>query len=157
MTVAPLPRLRTRLYGVSSALLRAWYVHVWGMTIGTGCRISRSARLDRTHPRGVHIGDHTLVSFDAAILTHDFVGGRHVDTFIGSHCFIGARTVIMPGVRIGNHCVIGSGAVVTGDIPDNCLAVGNPARILQENIVTGRWGIRNPRFLELEGSAAPPG
>lgn len=156
MMFAAIPRLRTRLHAASSALLRAWYVHVWGMTIGEGCRISRSARLDRTNPRGVHIGDHTLVSFDAAVLTHDFVGGRHVDTFIGSHCFIGARTVIMPGVRIGNHCVIGAGAVVTADIPDNCLAVGNPARILQENIVTGRWGIRNPRFLALEGVAPLP-
>jgi acetyltransferase-like isoleucine patch superfamily enzyme len=79
------------LHALSSALLLARDVHFWGMTIGEGCRISRSARLDPTHSRCVHIGDHKLVSFDAAILTHDFVGGRHLDTFIGSHCFIGAR------------------------------------------------------------------
>jgi acyl-[acyl carrier protein]--UDP-N-acetylglucosamine O-acyltransferase len=63
----------------------------------------------------------------------------------------------MPGVRIGNHSVIGAGAVVTGDIPENCLAVGNPALVLRENIVTGRWGIRNLRFLALEGISVPTG
>ena len=149
-------RIRTKLYNASSWLLRTWYVRGLGMDIGIDCRISRSARLDRTNPRGVHIGDHTLVSFDAAILTHDFVGGRHVDTYVGSHCFIGARAMVMPGVRIGNHCIIGSGTVVTSDIPDNCVAVGNPARVLHSNIVTGRWGIRNPKFLIKEGIIAPP-
>jgi acetyltransferase-like isoleucine patch superfamily enzyme len=150
-----LPRLRTQLYQVHSAV-RCWYFrNVWGMTIGNEVKISLSARLDRTNPRGIHIGDATLISFDAAILTHDFVSSRHVDTFIGSHCFIGARTVIMPGIRIGNHCIIGSGSVVTADVPDNSLVVGNPARILKSNIVTGRWGIRAPGFLRKEGIAVP--
>ncbi len=150
-----LPRIRTWSYHRLSWLRRSWYVHVWGMDIGHDVRISRSARLDRTHPRGVHIGDHTLVSFDAAILTHDFVGGRHLDTWVGHHCFIGARSLIMPGVRVGNHCIIGSGAIVTADVPDCSIAVGNPARIIASGIVTGRWGIRNPRFLALEGITAP--
>ena len=149
-------RLRTKGYNAASALRRYYFVKVLGMTIGVDCRISGSARLDRTNPRGIHIGDSTLVSFDAAILTHDFVGGRHMDTHIGSNCFIGARTVIMPGVRIGDHCVIGSGSVVTSDIPSNSVAVGNPARVLHSNIVTGRWGIRNPKFLIKEGIALPP-
>lgn len=146
-----LPRLRTKLHHLSADLLLYYYNRVWGMDIGQGVMISRSAKLDRTNPRGIHIGDHTLVSFDAAILTHDFVSNRHLDTWIGTHCFIGARSIVMPGIRIGNHCIIGSGSVVTADIPDNSLAVGNPARILKSNIVTGRWGIRAPEFLRKEG------
>lgn len=150
-----LPRLRTKLYHVHSAV-RCWYFRrVWGMTIGNEVKISTSAKLDRTNPRGIHIGDATLISFDAAILTHDFVSNRHVNTYIGSNCFIGARTVIMPGIRIGNHCIIGSGSVVTADVPDNSLVVGNPARILKSNIVTGRWGIRAPEFLRKEGIPVP--
>lgn len=149
-----LARLRTRLYLVNAAARRTWYRKVWGMTIGKEVLISSSAKLDRTNPKGIHIGDATLVSFDAAILTHDFVGNRHVDTFIGSHCFVGARTVIMPGIRIGNNCVIGSGAVVTADVPDNSLVVGNPGRVLKSGIVTGRWGIRAPEFLRKEGITA---
>lgn len=146
-----LGRVHMRMHALSSQLLRIWYVNVWGMDIGQDVKISRSARLDRTNPRGVHIGDHTLVSFDAAILAHDFVDSRMVDTYIGSHCFIGSRTVIMPGIRIGNHCIVGSGAVVTADVPNNCIVAGNPARVLKTDIITGRWGIRAERFLIKEG------
>lgn len=51
---------------------------------------------------------------------------------IGNDCWIGGGTIICPGVSIGNGCVIGAGAVVTKDIPDNSLAVGNPARIIRQ-------------------------
>lgn len=51
---------------------------------------------------------------------------------IGDDCWIGGNAVICPGVSIGNGCVIGSGAVVTKDIPDNSLAVGNPARVIRK-------------------------
>lgn len=149
-----IPRLRTALYEWTSLAQRTWYVKVWGMDIGRDVRISRAARLDRTNPRGVHIGDHTLISFDAAVLSHDFINGLHVDTWIGSHSFIGARAMILPGVRVGNHCIIGSGSIVTTDIPDNSIAVGSPARVIETDIVTGRFGIRNPRFLAKEGVTA---
>ncbi|OCB78724.1 sugar O-acetyltransferase [Flavobacterium crassostreae] len=51
---------------------------------------------------------------------------------IGEDCWIGGNTVVCPGVRIGKGCVIGAGSVVTKDVPDNCLAVGNPARVIRE-------------------------
>jgi len=51
---------------------------------------------------------------------------------IGDDCWIGGSAVICPGVTIGNGCVIGSGAIVTKDIPDNSLAVGNPAKVIRE-------------------------
>lgn len=143
-------RIRTRLYRTSSALQTAWYRRFWGMKIGDDCRISRSAKLDRTNPTGIHIGDSTLVSFDAAILTHDFVGNRHVDTFIGSNCFIGARSIIMPGIRVGDHSIVGAGAVVIADVPPNSIVAGNPAKIIRSDVVTGRWGIFDKRFLEVE-------
>lgn len=146
-----LARLRTRLQQFLAESRRHYLNRVWGMDIGREVRISGSARLDKTNPRGVHIGHATLVSFDAAILTHDFVSNRHLDTWIGSHCFIGARSIVMPGIRIGDHCIVGSGAVVTADVPDNSLVAGNPARILKSGIVTGRWGIRAPEFLKKEG------
>ena len=41
----------------------------------------------------------------------------------------------MPGVSIGNHVVIGAGSVVTKDIPDNCMNVGNPAKIIRKSIL----------------------
>jgi maltose O-acetyltransferase len=51
---------------------------------------------------------------------------------IGNDCWIGGNTVICPGVKIGNGCVIGAGAIVTKDIPDNSLAVGNPAKVIRK-------------------------
>ena len=51
---------------------------------------------------------------------------------IGEDCWIGGGAIICPGVTIGSRCVIGAGSVVTKDIPDACVAVGNPARIIRK-------------------------
>lgn len=51
---------------------------------------------------------------------------------IEKNCWIGANVTICPGVRIGENSVIGAGSVVTADIPANCIAVGNPCRVLRE-------------------------
>lgn len=51
---------------------------------------------------------------------------------IGNNVWVGANATINPGVHIGNNVIIGSGSVVTKDIPDNVIAVGNPCRVLRE-------------------------
>lgn len=51
---------------------------------------------------------------------------------IGDNVWIGANSVILPGVHIGKNTVIGAGSVVTKDIPDNVVAVGNPCRVIRE-------------------------
>lgn len=55
-----------------------------------------------------------------------------IETTVGDNVWIGANVVVNPGVYIGNNVVIGSGSVVTKDIPDNVIAVGNPCRVLRE-------------------------
>lgn len=54
------------------------------------------------------------------------------DVYIGENAWIAANVVIVPGVRIGKNAVIGAGSVVTKDIPDSVVAVGNPCRVLRE-------------------------
>ena len=54
------------------------------------------------------------------------------DVYIGENVWIGAGVMIVPGVHIGKNAVIGAGSVVTKDIPDNVVAVGNPCRVLRE-------------------------
>ena len=51
---------------------------------------------------------------------------------IGDNCWIGANSVICPGVTIGENTVIGAGSVVTKDIPANVVAAGNPCRVIRE-------------------------
>ena len=51
---------------------------------------------------------------------------------VGSHSWIGGDVVITPGVTIGENCVIGVGSVVTKDIPDNSIAVGNPCKVIRQ-------------------------
>ena len=51
---------------------------------------------------------------------------------IGDNVWIGSGTIIMPGVTIGSNSVIGAGSIVTKDIPADCIAVGNPCKVLRE-------------------------
>lgn len=53
---------------------------------------------------------------------------------IGNNVWLGGGVVVCPGVSIGDNSVVGAGAVVTKDIPANVVAVGNPARVIRENI-----------------------
>ena len=61
---------------------------------------------------------------------HEFHKSRVGRVELGDNAFIGARALILPNVKIGSNCIIGAGCVVTRDIPDNSLVVGNPARIV---------------------------
>lgn len=110
------------------------------MDIAKSARISFGARLDKTYPQGLHIGDESYIASGAIIFTHDFTRNIHTHTYIGKRCFIGANAIIMCGVRIGDQVVVGSGAVVTKDVASNCIVVGNPARVIKENIKTKKFG-----------------
>lgn len=136
-----LAKIRTQLYVARQGITRAYLRRIWGMTIGEGVRISRKANLDYTHPKGVHIGDYTIITPGVHIFTHDFVKREHVSTFIGSNCFLGAGSIILPGVTIGDHCVIAAGSVVTQDVPSRSVVAGNPAKVLKSNIKTAAYGI----------------
>lgn len=52
---------------------------------------------------------------------------------IGNNVFIGANSVILPGINIGNNVIIGAGSIVSKDVPSNSIAVGNPCSVIKEN------------------------
>ena len=71
-------------------------------------------------------------------------GGGHSYSYgrikIGNNVFIGAHTIICKPVTIGDDVVIAAGSVVTKDVPDYCVAVGSPAKILKRyNLETQLW------------------
>ncbi|MDI3468416.1 MAG: acetyltransferase protein [Pseudolabrys sp.] len=117
-----------------------YYTRVWGMDIHRTASFSLSVRFDKTYPKGVHIGAWSYIAFETAILSHDMTRGLYLHTRIGERCFIGARSMILPGVTIGDECVVGSGSVVTKDVPPRSVVAGNPATIIRQNIVVGAFG-----------------
>lgn len=110
------------------------------MDISSSARVSFRTYIDKTYPQGIHIGDETYIVSGAMVLSHDFIKDRKLDTIIGKKCFIGANSIIMPGVTIGDSVIVGSGSVVTKDIPSGCIVAGNPATIIRDNIKTTKFG-----------------
>jgi len=119
---------------------RFYYTRLWGMDIDPTATFSLSARFDKTHPAGIHIGARTYIAFDVAILAHDMTRGLRLHTRIGRHCFIGARSVILPGLQIGDESIVGAGSVVTKDVPPRSIVAGNPAQIIRRNVRVGPYG-----------------
>jgi len=92
----------------------------------------------------VRIGRHCLLGHHTLILDRNEHGVEHREVVpppapvtIEDHVWIGSYVVILPGVYVGHHSVIGAGSVVTKDIPANCLAVGNPARVVRRFVRAG--------------------
>lgn len=114
--------------------------NIYKMDIHSTARISFGSFLDKTNPRGIHIGEESYIASGVFVLAHDFAKGISENTYIGKRCFIGVNVIINCGVHIGDEVVVGCGSVVTKDIPSHCIVVGNPARIIRTNIHTTRFG-----------------
>lgn len=119
---------------------RFYYTRVWGMDIDPTATFSLSVKFDKTNPAGVHIGARSYIAFDVAILTHDMTRGLRRDTRIGKHCFIGARSIILPGLTIGDESIVAAGSVVTKDVPPRSIVAGNPAQVIRRNVRVGPYG-----------------
>ena len=99
-----------------------------GVKIGSNVHILGSY-IDPLFPFLIEIGDNTTLT-DAKVLAHDASTNKCLGCTkmrkvkIGSNCFIGARTLILPNVNIGDNVIVGAGSVVTKNIPPNSVAVG---------------------------------
>lgn len=120
---------------------RHWvFTKLYKMNISKTARISFGTKLDKTNPKGIHIGDESYFASGAIMFAHDFSRKLKTDTIIGKKCFIGANAIIMAGVKIGDQVIVGSGAIVTKDVPSNCIVAGNPAKIIKSGIETIKFG-----------------
>ena len=107
-----------------------------GLKVGDNFFMAPGCVLDPAHCWHISIGNNVALGPDVYILAHDsimhrFIGyGNVANVKIGDDVTISTRAVILPGVTIGNRVMIGAGAVVTKDIPENSIAVGNPAKVI---------------------------
>ena len=95
-------------------------------------RATLGRRLMLPHPNGVVIHEEVIVGNDCMIMqqvTIGMIGEGEVPT-IGNRVYIGAGAKIIGKVSVGDGARIGANAVVTQDVPDNCTAVGVPAKII---------------------------
>ena len=88
----------------------------------------------------IYIGDYTMIGPNVTIATgtHPILPALRENFYqfnmpvrIGRNCWLGAGAIILPGVTIGDNVVVGAGSIVTHDLPDNVVAVGNPCRVLR--------------------------
>ena len=114
----------------------------WGghhLHLGTGIYVNSNLTLvDDGH---IYVGDRVMFGPNVTITTANHpidpdLRARGLqynkDVWIGENAWIGAGVIIMPGVIIGRDTVIGAGSIVTKDIPDRVVAVGNPCRIMRQ-------------------------
>jgi acetyltransferase-like isoleucine patch superfamily enzyme len=96
-----------------------------GVRIGADVWIGQQALIDTACPEAVAIGNRVIIGIRATILAHfQELSG----VWIGDDVYIGACSVVLPGVTIGNGSVVAAGSIVTTSVPAMTFVQGNPAR-----------------------------
>ena len=113
----------------------------WGKNTHLGNDVYVNFNLTLVDDTDIYIGNNVLIGPNVIIDagTHPInpiirkkQAQFNIPVYIGDNVWIGGGSIILPGVKIGKNSVIGAGSVVTKDIPENVVAVGNPCRILRE-------------------------
>jgi len=116
--------------------------------IGDGCLIGKGSGIV-AHER-VEIADHVFTGHHVYITdanhgyedTHVPIGRQFAPprpVAVGEGTWLGHGAIVLPGATIGRHVVVGAGSVVTGVLPDFCVAVGNPARVIRRYVTGDGW------------------
>ena len=106
-----------------------------GLTVGKNFNMQGGVTID-SHCWHISIGDNVTLSPNVIILAHDASTKIFIDytkigkVKMGNRVFIGACSIILPGVKIGNDVVVAAGSLVNSDIPDGVVVGGNPAKVI---------------------------
>ena len=107
-----------------------------GMKVGKNFRRLNGVILDPSHCWLIEIGDNVTMAPRVHILCHDASTKQFLNytkigrVTIGDNVFIGAESVVLPGVTVGSNVIIGANSTVTHNIPDGVVAAGSPARVI---------------------------
>jgi len=128
------------IHGADPAL----YLRTKGAKIGSNCDLLGGIKSFGTEPYLIRLGKNVTIAGDVLLLTHDGASrifrsieprwhlemGVYGIIDIGNDVFIGAGSIILPGVIIGSNVIVGAGSVVTKNVESNVVVAGNPARVL---------------------------
>lgn len=114
-----------------------------GVKIGSGCYIGPYVQIDLLYPNLVTIEDNVAIGSNSMIYAHTNPAAnlefkknnypRKLDPVnIKSGAWITPGCIITPGTTIGKNAILSIGSVASNSIPDNCLAMGNPARVIKK-------------------------
>lgn len=107
-----------------------------GLVVGENFYMYAEVMIDHAHAWHIEIGDDVTLAPRVQILAHDasmfpYLGYTRVAKVkIGNRVFVGAGSIILPGVTIGDDVIIGAGSVVSHDIADGQVVAGNPAKVV---------------------------
>lgn len=136
-------------------LFRYRFYKMAGVKLGKGVKIFRNVKINQPYNleigsfseigvggvisgmKKIKIGENTLISPYCCLYDHNHKGTSKFEynsspIEIGNNCWIGAHCIILMGVKIGNNVIIGAGSVVNKSVPDNCVAVGVPAKVIKK-------------------------
>jgi len=105
-----------------------------GLKVGKNFAMMPGCHLDMGHVFHISIGDNVTLAPNVTILAHDASTAKHLNATrigkvnIGNKVFIGAGTIILPGVNIGDNVIIGAGSVVSKDLMSDSVYAGNPVK-----------------------------
>ena len=114
-----------------------------GVKIGKNCHFSPYVLIDLLHPELITIEDNVTIASNSMIFAHvnpttnEFLKNHGYPrtikpVVIKNGAIVSVGCIIIAGVTIGKNSIVGAGSVVSQDIPDYCIAVGNPARIIKK-------------------------
>ena len=113
----------------------------WGCNTHFGHHVYANFNLTLVDDTDIFVGDYVMFGPNVTVATAGHpvdpelrrqIAQFNIPVHIGNNVWIGAGSVLLPGVSIGDNTVIGAGSIVTRDIPANVVAVGNPCRVLRE-------------------------
>ncbi len=113
-----------------SLRLRSWMLRRLGATVGDDVSWGLEATPDVFWPELLTLGDDVVIGYDSVLLCHEFLQDeyRTGEVVIGDRAMIGAKAVILPGVRIGADAEVAANSLVTRDVPSGATVAGVPAR-----------------------------
>jgi hypothetical protein len=101
--------------------------------------IARNALLDEETPELVTIEEGVRISYGTMLITHSDLDKEVGRIHIGRQSWIGAGSIILPGVTVGAYSVVGAGSVVNKDVPEDTRVAGVPARVIKAGGVPREW------------------